>query len=136
MRSLAWLMIVALGTSTGGAQGRGGKGRDKDGDSTAVERVSTRAGTEVNFVFSPREITLIRTHYQSRSRNLPPGLQKKVARGGNLPPGWQKKMEPLPRSLEIDLVVLPGGYRRGVMDGHAVIYDPLTHAILDIISLF
>ena len=25
--------------------------------------------------------------------SLPPGLQKKVARGGELPPGWQKKLE-------------------------------------------
>ncbi|ABM02805.1 hypothetical protein Ping_0964 [Psychromonas ingrahamii 37] len=25
-------------------------------------------------------------------KSLPPGLQKKVARGGSLPPGWQKKL--------------------------------------------
>lgn len=25
--------------------------------------------------------------------SLPPGLQKKIARGGELPPGWQKKIE-------------------------------------------
>jgi hypothetical protein len=24
---------------------------------------------------------------------LPPGLQKKVERGGNLPPGWRKKSD-------------------------------------------
>lgn len=27
------------------------------------------------------------------SRELPPGLQKKVERGGALPPGWEKKVE-------------------------------------------
>jgi len=34
--------------------------------------------------------------------NLPPGLQKKVARGEPLPPGWQKKLkvgEPLSREV-------------------------------------
>ncbi len=27
------------------------------------------------------------------SRELPPGLQKKVQRGGALPPGWEKKVQ-------------------------------------------
>lgn len=27
-----------------------------------------------------------------KEKSLPPGLQKKLARGGELPPGWQKKM--------------------------------------------
>ena len=27
-----------------------------------------------------------------KKKNLPPGLQKKLARGGELPPGWQKKV--------------------------------------------
>ncbi|OUR71638.1 hypothetical protein A9Q78_09460 [Methylophaga sp. 41_12_T18] len=28
----------------------------------------------------------------NKKKALPPGLQKKVARGGQLPPGWQKKV--------------------------------------------
>ena len=27
------------------------------------------------------------------SKQLPPGLQKKLARGGSLPPGWQNKLQ-------------------------------------------
>lgn len=27
-----------------------------------------------------------------KEKKLPPGLQKKVQRGGELPPGWQKKL--------------------------------------------
>jgi len=27
-----------------------------------------------------------------KKKNIPPGLQKKLARGGELPPGWQKKV--------------------------------------------
>jgi len=27
-----------------------------------------------------------------KSKRLPPGLQKKLERGGELPPGWQKKV--------------------------------------------
>ena len=29
---------------------------------------------------------------KDKGNQLPPGLQKKVARGGDLPPGWQKKL--------------------------------------------
>lgn len=29
---------------------------------------------------------------QNKQKQLPPGLQKKVERGGELPPGWQKKL--------------------------------------------
>jgi hypothetical protein len=31
-------------------------------------------------------------HKVTKPKTLPPGLQKKVARGGDLPPGWQKKI--------------------------------------------
>jgi Ni/Co efflux regulator RcnB len=52
--------------------------------------------------FSPAERNLIRTVLldrnrtlsQQHSRNLPYGLQKKIARGRSLPPGWQKKVAP------------------------------------------
>lgn len=29
---------------------------------------------------------------KDKHKSLPPGLQKKVERGGELPPGWQKKI--------------------------------------------
>jgi hypothetical protein len=34
----------------------------------------------------------LKGHKVKKSKRLPPGLQKKVARGGDLPPGWQKKI--------------------------------------------
>ncbi|NOT27392.1 MAG: hypothetical protein HOP16_14975 [Acidobacteria bacterium] len=64
----------------------------------------------------------MREHYQPRYKNLPPGLQKKLARTGQLPPGWEKKMEAFPADLERRLSRLPTGLHRGVIDGHAVIY--------------
>ncbi len=32
-------------------------------------------------------------NWKKSKKPLPPGLQKKVARGGELPPGWKKKLE-------------------------------------------
>jgi hypothetical protein len=93
-------------------------------------------GVAVHVVFLPREVIVIREHYAPRYRNLPPGLQKKLARTGQLPPGWRKKMEPFPVAMERQLVALPNGYRRGVIDGHAVIYNPRTQVIVDVAVLF
>jgi hypothetical protein len=81
-------------------------------------------------------VTVIRDHYAPRYRDLPPGLQKKVARGGQLPPGWQKKFEPFPTVVERRLQPLPPDYRRGVIDGHAVIFDTRSNVIVDIAVLF
>ena len=139
MRSLVYLLIAGVfGAGMASAdQGRGkNEGQAKSRGDVVVASAASTPAISVSIVFAPREITVIRTHYASRYRNLPPGLQKKLARGGTLPPGWQKKMEPFPAALERDLVILPEGYRRGVIEAHAVIYHPITHAILDIASLF
>jgi len=131
----ALVMTLSLGAGLAADQGRGNGRGAPAGDRAAVERDAS-SGTTSQIVFAPRDIDLIRTHYRARYRQLPPGQQKKLARGGTLPPGWQKKMEPFPAPLLRGVVVLPGDHRYGVMDGHAVIYHPITHAILDIVSLF
>jgi hypothetical protein len=125
----ALVVMTGSGIEASHAQGRGrGQGNDR-GASDAAARPAA------SVLFSQRDVTLIRTHYGNRYKNLPPGLQKKLARGGSLPPGWEKKIEALPAGLLRDLPPLGSNRRYGVYDGHAVIYDPLTHAILDIISL-
>jgi hypothetical protein len=94
------------------------------------------AVVSVHVVFGSSDVTVIRDHYAPRYRNLPPGLQKKVARGGQLPPGWQKKFEPFPTVVERRLPPLPPDYRRGVMDGHAVIFNTRSNVIVDVAVLF
>jgi hypothetical protein len=90
----------------------------------------------VQVVFSRHDVQMIREYYAPRYRSLPPGLQKKYQRTGQLPPGWQKKVQPFPVGLERQLVVLPAGYNRGVIDGHAVIFNSRTGTIFDVAVLF
>jgi len=50
------------------------------------------------------------TGWKKSGKKLPPGLQKKVARGGELPPGWKKKLaigEKLPEEYESEIESLP-----------------------------
>ncbi len=91
---------------------------------------------DVSVIFSSRDVRAIHDHYGNDTRSLPPGLQKKVARGGTLPPGWQKKIAPLPRELEGRLAPLRcQDCRRGVIEGRVVIYNRRTMAIFDVMSI-
>lgn len=75
------------------------------------------------------------------NKELPPGLQKKVERGGELPPGWQKKLQ-VGTVLEPDIyshavVVKPldkYGYVTVSIEGEVVRLIQATHEIVDIIS--
>jgi len=86
--------------------------------------------------FEPRDARIVTEYYTPRRRELPPGLQKKLYRGGHLPPGWEKRMQPMPVVVERQLVPVPAGYSRGYIDGYAVIYSPRTQVVIDIMAVF
>jgi hypothetical protein len=109
-----------------------GKNREAVARAPTVDHLSG----SVQIVFGRQDAQIIREYYAPRYRDLPPGLQKKLARTGQLPPGWQKRFEAFPVAIERRLAALPAGYRRGVVDGHAVIVDDRTHVILDVAVLF
>ena len=69
-----------------------------------------------------------------RGGNLPPGLQKKLARDGQLPPGLQKRMEPLPVDLDRRLPRLPEDWQRVVVERDVILLDRRTNRILDVIE--
>jgi hypothetical protein len=85
--------------------------------------------------FSRREIHLVREYYRPRYRALPAGLRRQYYRRGYLPPGWQRRIQPYPVYVEREVVVVPHGYHRGIIDGHAVIYNG-RGLILDVAVLF
>ena len=133
MRKAIYLAIVGLlATSVAGASDATRNGKKN----TAGKDHASETSVAVHVAFLPREVRIIREYYTPRYRNLPPGLEKKYRRTGQLPPGWQKKMEPFPVTIERQLQVLPAGYGRGVIDGHAVIYNNRTQVIADIAVVF
>lgn len=82
-------------------------------------------------------------------RSLPPGLAKKVARGGRLPPGWEDKCvrgqtmpvevyrecRPLPRELAVTLPVPPVGTVTVAVGGKVVRLLEATREILDVFDV-
>ncbi len=119
-------------------------------------------------LFSVQERDAITLHYQQREADrktyeqyheqggkkkhdkaLPPGLQKKAARGGELPPGWQKKLqrgqlidplvyarcEPLEPHLLARLPVGPAGTVTVYVEGRVVRLLEKTREIIDILEM-
>ena len=83
--------------------------------------------------FSHREVHVIREYYRPRFRHFPP-VRRHYYRRGYLPPGWHRRIQPYPVFVR-DVVVLPRGYHRGIIDGHAVIYNS-RGMIIDVAVLF
>src|SRR5512133_867921 len=84
-----------------------------------------------------------------RAKNLPPGLAKKVARGGQLPPGWEKKCvvgetmppdvyrqaRPLPPELVVKLPPPPEPTITVAVGGKVVRLLEATRQILDVFDV-
>jgi hypothetical protein len=56
--------------------------------------------------------------------------------GGHLPDGWRARISPVPTTVIAELPAIPAGYVAGYIDGYAVIYDPNTGVIVDVIDLY
>ena len=84
-----------------------------------------------------------------KKKKLPPGLKKKLERGGELPPGWQKKVargevmsddvyyqsRPLPREIIKILPPPPPGTVIVTVEGKVVRLLEATRTIVDVFDL-
>jgi hypothetical protein len=133
MKSVLSVMIAAVVLS--GAvfvgQAEGGSKPKR----SAVRRVEVRYDQRGDRYFRDRDVVVIRDYYRPYYRPLPPGLRQRYYRTGSLPPGWARRMRPVPAYIERELVVVPRGYRRGIIDGHAIVYNDRGF-ILDVAVLF
>ena len=108
-------------------KGKGPAGQQKESHEREYRR-DDRHRDYRDYRYSDRERDALRRHLSNRDyQSLPPGLQKKVARGGQLPPGWQKKLQ-VGHTLPDDLYY--HGQRLPVYDGMRRI-DGVTDVIID-----
>jgi hypothetical protein len=117
---------------------------DKDGDRDKSKCEITASEKEAIQVWYKSHS--IHSSESKKSKHLPPGLAKKVARGGKLPPGWQDKMvkgqpiptevyehcQPLPKEVSIKLPVPPVGTVLITVEGKVARILEATHEILDV----
>ncbi len=129
------------------------------GSVAAPQRLDER--TLDGYRIPPAEAAAIRDYYSAhpepatepaparKKKKLPPGLRKKVERGGELPPGWQKKVargevmdpvvyeraRPLPPVLVKTLPPPPPGTVIVTVEGKVVRLLEATRTILDVFDL-
>jgi hypothetical protein len=163
MRYAAILMIlvIALATPVLAKQNKGTQKEQGARQQIKTERAlskSEQAYAEHRpATFSAAERNLIRARLmreeppqsQAGKHGLPPGLQKKLARGKQLPPGWQKKVTPgntldyqvyrqgdgLPDDLIRRLPPSPIGSEIVRIENEIVRIDSATRTILDVFNL-
>jgi Ni/Co efflux regulator RcnB len=69
---------------------------------------------------------------KDKKKGLPPGIQKKLDRGGTLPPGIAKRY--LPDDLEHRLPSPPHGYERTIVGNDVLLVEIDTGRIADIVT--
>ncbi len=135
------ILATALCTSTLYAEkpSHAGKGKSKE-----HKKYKKQKKQKNKKHFSSREQGSIQAYY----RSLPPGLAKKLRRGGNLPAGWQKKVsvgepipqeylmyaKPVPRELEFQLSAGPIGSKVLQLADRVVRIEAGTNMVLDAIK--
>lgn len=126
-----FVLFTCLALAAIGADNKGkGKGKGNgNGHGAAPASVSTTV------VFGTGDVRIIQQYYGAHRADLPPGLQKKLARGRPLPPGWQKKLQAFPPEVGGRLGPVCDYCERGVYGGYGVIFDKKTAVILDIVQL-
>ncbi|NWG14330.1 MAG: hypothetical protein HXY20_12440 [Acidobacteria bacterium] len=122
-------------------------GQKKKGD--VPPPASRAAGTSTSIavdIFVGNDRDAIRKYYAvhpgklppglaKRGGKLPPGLEKQLRRKGHLPPGLDKRIVAFPVELERRLARLKPGLARGVIEGRAVIYNPRTSVVMDVMLI-
>jgi len=114
--------------NAGGAHGGGGGGRGNTGGGSAGG-----GGASVSLSFSTTDQTRIRSYYAARPnlrpQPLPPGIQRRLARGKPLPPGIAKRFAP--PELVAQIGVRPG-FQLLVVGSSLVLLHASTGMVQDI----
>jgi len=134
MRVVLSLLLAALAVSTPAIAGNKGKNPHhvQTEQSPATQAAVAITVTERTIIFdyvNQYRDTLVPA--PGSAKPLPPGIAKKVARGGTLPPGIAKRY--LPQNLLVQLPPRPG-YQWVVVDNDVVLIVAATGLIADILS--
>ena len=138
MRYLTTLVVaavlIAAGSAFAGNKGKG-NGNGKGNQPSGAEQILTRA--VVNGLITAAERAIIGDYLDANrgqfagAQALPPGIARKVARGGALPPGIAKKT--LPSGLLDQLPSRPGQEWR-VVGTDLLIVEIATGVIVDVLK--
>lgn len=105
---------------------------DEQRDQREEQREEHRARPEYHF--RQEDGAKLRQHY-NRIDRVDVHHRPEYVAGGHLPSDWHKRIHPVPEAVVRELPPAPPGYVFGYMDGYAVVYEPRTLMIADVIDL-
>ena len=136
--SISWTIVLALivcgpawagqGPGKGNGKGHGNGDPAPSADATVVTIVTTTERSLIQGYFIPYRGGPVPT--LGPVKPLPPGIAKKIARGGSLPPGIAKRY--LPADLATQLPPRPG-QQWLVVGTDVVLIDIATSVIVDVL---
>lgn len=172
IRIVMFVSLVAASASGFSLAGDRAKNRSQQGDGATPSEFTSQHAAEfrtndsgsiepwlkVDVAITPHERRVIQTYVDNcsnggkarkKQKALPPGLAKKVARGGHLPPGWQRKCAngeimpevvykqcyPLPPEVMATLPQSPPGTILVAISGKIVRLLQATREILDVFDV-
>ena len=158
MNNLKLIAIMASGcliaVTDVGAKEKAKRGKTEATSTAVVEKGGEKPKepwVDVKVVIGHQEREVIQTYAKEKhaAKALPPGLAKKVARGGSLPPGWKKKVVPgqimpedvfkhchrLPDEIVAKLPAPPKGTILIAVGGKIVRLLEATREILDVFDV-
>ena len=145
------ILVLTCGMLAARDQDKKKSKEEKSEEKGESEKSGDKHRDRAEFGITDRERQVIQEYYApgKDGKHLPPGLAKKVARGGKLPPGWEKKMvkgetippvvyqqcEPLPKEILVQLPAPPAGTITVTVGGKVARLLEATHEILDVFDV-
>lgn len=129
---------------------------DSEEEAAAAKKTKEAKKDSKDLKFSEKDKEVLedwqkgKASWKKSKKSLPPGLQKKVDRGGELPPGWKKKLEigteldpevdavavPLPEEIRSRLPEIPEGTEIVQVGEKIIRVIESTREIVDILDGF
>jgi Ni/Co efflux regulator RcnB len=88
--------------------------------------------------FRQQDTQKLRQHYNQTNyrHQVDASHRAHLVRGGHLPSDWHAHIHPLPPQYVRELPPPPAGYLMGYYDGYAVVYNPNTGLILEVVNVY
>ena len=89
--------------------------------------------------FRAEDQTRLREHYRTNFREhdrIDAAHRPSFVVGGRLPRDWKGRIHPVPEVVYREFPPIPAGLQIGYLDGYAVVYDPVTLEIVEVLDVW
>jgi hypothetical protein len=89
--------------------------------------------------FREGDATKLREHYRANFREgdrIEASHRVRIIAGGHLPGDWKVRIHRVPEVILRDLPPIPTGLEVGYLDGYAIVYDPVTGEVVEMLDVW